>query len=191
MHVYIDESGILTPGQGDYFLVTAYVVEDTAVASRCLKTIRQNLKKQYKKNGELKYNNSSPDIRRKILSCIAKHDFQVYYLAYEKHPLRCSQFSLKGEIFSTLLQKICADCGAVDAVYIDKFLKKSQEAEFTQYFTGFLSGDKVCYADSQRCPGIQVADFLSGTLNRMYNNPDKADSDACYAIIKRNVIKVR
>lgn len=191
MHVYIDESGILTPGQGDYFLVTAYVVEDTAVASRCLKTIRQNLKKQYKKNGELKYNNSSPEIRRKILSCIAKHDFQVYYLAYEKHPLRCSQFSLKGEIFSTLLQKICADSGEVDAVYIDKFLKKSQEAEFTQYFTGFLSGDKVCYADSQRCPGIQVADFLSGTLNRMYNNPDKADSEACYALIKHKIIKVR
>ena len=191
MYVYIDESGILTPGQGDYFIVTAYAVEDTAVASRCLKVIRQNLKKQYKKNGELKYNNSSPDIRRKILSCIAKHDFQVYYSAYEKHPLMRSQLSIKGEIFSRLLKRICDDAGVVDAVYIDKFLKKSQEAEFTEYFTSFLSADCIRYADSQRCPGIQVADFLSGTLNRMYNNPDKADSDACYAIIKRNVIKVR
>jgi len=191
VHVYIDESGILTPGQGDYFIVTAYAVDDTAVASRCLKLIRQNLKKQYKKNGELKYNNSSPEIRKKILSCIAKHDFQVYYCAYEKINLTRSQLRVKGEIFSTLVQKICEDCGEIDAVYIDKFLKKSQEAEFTSYFTDFLPEDVICYVDSQRCPGIQVADFLSGTLNRMYNYPDKADADVCYAIIKQNVIKVR
>ncbi|MBO5368249.1 DUF3800 domain-containing protein [Methanocorpusculum sp.] len=191
MYVYIDESGILTPGQGDYFLVTAYVVEDMSVASRCLKVIRQNLKKQYKKNGELKYNNSSPDIRRKILTCITKHDFQVYYSAYEKHPLTCSQLHVKGGIFSALLRKVCEDAGCVDAVYIDKFLKKSQEEVFTQYFADILSVDCIRYVDSQRCPGIQVADFLSGTLNQLYNNPDKADADVCYAIIKQNVIKVR
>lgn len=189
MYVYIDESGILTLGQGDYFIVTAYVVPDVSVASRCLKQIRQNLKKQYRKGGEIKYNNSSKDTRRRILACLAKYECQIYFHAYKKRPLTRSQLAVKGEIFSLLLQKIKEDCGEITAVYIDRFLKKSQENEFFTYFCDIVSADCVVFADSERCPGIQAADFLSGALNQKYNRPDAEDN--LYAIIQKNVIKVR
>lgn len=191
MYVYIDESGTLNLKQGDYFIVAALVTNEKHTAGRCLKKIRENhLKKEYKKLSELKYHNSSPEIIRRILQCISKQNITVYYTVYEIRPYSRNNLETKIEIFGTLLKRIISDNEENADVYIDRFLNGSHQNEFNKRVIETAGTCNISHVDSIQCPGIQIADFIAGTLNKYYNKPDTCGINEYYRIIQNITIKI-
>ncbi|HJJ47985.1 MAG TPA: DUF3800 domain-containing protein [Methanocorpusculum sp.] len=192
MYIYIDESGVVTKGQGDYFIVTALCTPDKNTADRCIKNIRQNhLKKHYKNLGEIKFSNSTPEIIRRILQCITRHDIKIYYCAYKKELTEKSQIELKINLFSRLIKMTAEDENEPARIIIDNFLKKTQQNLFSEQIQPANKNYPVTYSDSISCPGIQLADFLCGTIGRYYNYPGFEENIEHYNIIKNKIKNYR
>ena len=82
MKIYIDESGDIgfSERSSPYFVIAALIVHDPLAIRRCFAKIRRNkLKKKYKDLPEFKFNNSGPEIKKRILACIATADVDIAY----------------------------------------------------------------------------------------------------------------
>ena len=186
MYIYIDEAGILTKGQGNYFIIASFVTSDKLAAGRCMKKIRQNfLKKQYKQSAELKFHNTSPEIRSRILTCISKQTGTIYYRIIQKPDRNFNQDELKGRLLNDLIEEIITDFPESADIYMDKFLKQPKQETFTRtWICALRDCDKITYIDSVRCPGIQIADFFAGALLFTKNNPETEESHQYEKILK-------
>ena len=192
MYVFIDESGIIEPGQSAYFIVSACVVPEEDTAKRCLKDIRKNhLGKKYKELSEIKFHTSSDIMIKRILQCLAKHDPEIYYYAWKKKPFSKSSLEMKAEIFNTLLSMIPRTKETDTRIIIDNFLKKTEQTTFTRYLEKTTGPKQIIYANSHASSGLQLADFISGTISRYYNQPENQESANHYAIIKDKIIQYK
>ena len=188
MYAYIDESGVVTKGQGEYFITASFVAPDRYTAARCLKDIREkHLKKQYKRLSELKFNNCDTDLIKRILRCIVQHDITIYYIAWKKGTTNKTQLELKTDLFAKLISRILTDTNEPAEIIIDNFLKKTQQTRFTESLKTTTGTNPMQYADSQKCPGIQIADFIAGTIGRLYNHPEDPQSRELYTIIQDKI----
>ncbi|HJJ48943.1 MAG TPA: DUF3800 domain-containing protein [Methanocorpusculum sp.] len=192
MYIYIDESGIIEQGQSDYFIVSAYVVSTQDTAKRCLKDIRKNhLGKKYKELSEIKFHTSSDVMIKRILQCLAKHDPEIYYYAWKKKPFSKSSLEMKAEIFNTLLSMIPQTEQTDTKIIIDNFLKKTEQAVFTRYLEKTVNPIQINYANSLSSSGLQLADFISGTISRYYNQPENPECANHYNLIIDKIIQYK
>lgn len=190
--IYIDESGTLGRSPDPYFILAAVVPPNQDAAAKCLKKIRQHhLKKEYRQLDELKYNNSSKDIVRRILTCIVNHEIQFYYIAHEKtyahSDLTCLSCTLTGQ----LIQGILVENPVRPCVYIDRYLNGRQAEQFNLDLTAVIGPASISHVDSRANPGIQIADYIAGALNTYHNRPDDENGAAYYEIIQNNLTKIK
>jgi len=189
--IYIDESGTLGGSREPYFILAGIIPPNQYSASKCLKKIRQNyLKKEYLQLDELKYNNSSKDIVRRILTCIVKHDIQFYYIAHEKKPAIGNLTDLSCRLTGQLIQGILAENPAQPCVYIDRYLNGRKLEQFNHDLTTLIGPVSISHVDSRTNPGIQIADYIAGALNTYHNRPDDENGAAYYEIIQNNLTKI-
>ncbi len=195
--IYIDESGDLgfTERASPYFVIAAIIVHDPLAIRRCFAKVRRNkLKKKYKELPEFKFNNSGPEIKKRILSCIASADVDIAYCVLRKdqvYPHLRSNHQiiynyLAGSLISHIVQRF-SDGGTVE-ITVDKSLNGIQREAFDQYlvyktFERNLANDlaaipiEIEHADSRNEPCIQAADFIAGALHYYYRTND--DSFSC------------
>ena len=203
MRVYIDESGDLgfSKKASSYFIIAALIAYDHLAIQRCFARIRRNkLKKRYRELPELKFNNSSVVIKRRILSCIASSDVaiaysvlrkeQVYPHLRDKHQIIYN--FLTGSIIAHIIQRFPID-GEV-RITVDRTLSGIQREAFDQYIihktferniSDTLSTIPIVieHIDSKREPCIQAADFIAGALHHYYREGD----DTMYRLIKNRI----
>jgi hypothetical protein len=137
--IYIDESGDLgfTQKASPYFVIAALIVHDSLAIRRCFAKVRRNkLKKKYRELPEFKFNNSGPEIRKRILSCIASADVEIAYCVLRKeqvYPHLRSNHQivynyLTGSLISHIVQRF-HDGGRVE-ITVDKSLNGIQRDVF-------------------------------------------------------------
>lgn len=192
MKIYIDESGDLgfSKQASEYFIIAALIVYDPLAIRRCFARIRKNkLKKKYKELPELKFNNSGEEIRKRILSCIAKADVDIAYCVLRKEQVYLHLRNnhqiiynyLSGSLISQIIQRYPMD-KSVD-ITVDKSLNGIQREAFDQYLV-YKTFEKnqthdiasipiqIEHVDSRREPCIQAADFIAGAVHYYYRNND-------------------
>lgn len=190
--IYIDESGDLgfTDRSSPYFVIAALVVHDSLTIRRCFAKVRRNkLRKKYRELPEFKFNNSGPEIRKRILACIASAEVDIAYCVLRKeqvYPHLRSNHQivynyLTGSLISHIIQRFCD--GRDVEITVDKSLNGIQREAFDQYlvYKTFERNQTIDladititieHADSKNEPCIQAADFIAGALHYYYRTDD-------------------
>ncbi len=195
--IYIDESGDLgfRPTSSEYFVMAALIPRDTLPIHRCFKKIRQQkMKKKMKDVPEFKYNNTPPEMKRRMFQCIASCDVDIAYSLLRKRQVR-SHLQDKHQIVynylaASLVSKITAYYGTTGPVnvVIDKSLYGLQKDHFDDYLTFKMLdfpengiGDKslisIRHVDSRTEPCIQAVDFIAGAIHHKYRSDDTTHYD--------------
>lgn len=191
--IYIDESGDLgfTKKSSEYFVIAAIIPRNTLPIHRCFKKIRQQkMKKKMKQVPELKYNNTPPEIKRRIFQCLASCDLDIAYSILHKQQvpfhLRDKRHVIYNFLSASLVSKITACYGTMDCVnvIIDKSLYGLQKEHFDDYLTykmlefpdnGIVdrSWITIMHVDSKTEPCIQAVDFIAGAVHHKYRSDEK------------------
>ena len=206
MDLYIDESGDLgvTPRSSGYFVIAAAVIRDPVHVRKCFAKIRKHkLKRRFREIPEFKFNNSSHEIKRRVLECIAESDIDIWYALLRKNQLheklRNKPHIVYNYLVASLIAKIFLWYEPRNAfnVIVDKCLNGIHREDFDHY-VGFKmleqsEGDlefpdymTISHVDSRQEPCIQAADFISGAVYRKY----QMDDAKYYAIIEEKCVKI-
>jgi hypothetical protein len=188
MKVYIDESGNLgglgskVSEENPYFVLAALIARDDVPIRRCIRDVRQTLRKKYKVKSELKFKESDDSSKRRVLECVAKTDNDIAYAFLRKDRvdlldpyLDVGPQVLYNDLFRQLLRKVIHKYefkGAVEVV-IDRFLYGDARERFDSYLAdGLMRNLKVSHLDSKQCPCLQAVDFIAGAIARKYRDND-------------------
>lgn len=191
MKIYIDESGDIgfSERSSQYFVLAALIVRNPLAIRRCFAKLRRNkLHKKHRELPEFKFNNSSPEIKRRILSCIGSGDVDICYCILRKddvrHHLRTRQQIVYNYLTGLLISNIVLEYSPDDGIQItvDKSLNGIQREAFDQYVvfktmernmvSDPLPPIQIVHADSVREPCIQAVDFVAGALHYYYREND-------------------
>ena len=186
MKVYIDESGNLgglgskVSEEDPYFILAALITREDLLIKRCIRDVRQTLKKKHKVKSELQ---SSDPSKRRILECVAKTNSSIAYIflrkdqaAFLSHYHEIEPQVLYNDPDKQLLHRIIHKYefpkGAVEIV-IDRFLYGAAQERFDNYLAdGLMRSINVSHLDSKQCPCLQATDFIAGAIARKYRDND-------------------
>jgi hypothetical protein len=192
VHIYIDESGDMgfTDRSSPYFVLAALIVHDPLPIRRCFARLRRTkLKKKYRELPEFKFNNSSAEIKRRILSCIASADVEICFCVLRKKQvhghLRSQHQIVYNYLTGLLISKIIGKyhpAGEIE-ITVDKSLNGIQREAFNQYLVfktmekNLITAPKIPairidHTDSACEPCIQAVDFVAGALHYQYREDD-------------------
>lgn len=205
MYIFIDESGDLgfnfdskkKQGPSRFFVLIAAKVTQPKQIYRVMKRARQRkLKKEYKKKPELKFSNTGPEIRRRILEDLARCEIELYYVIIDKKKVKPELHDQKVILYSYLLKILFEKCfkyapadSKINIIFDRVFTQTQQEALKIYLLTqnkamlGIQSKLNITHDNSQNDPGLQATDFLVGAMAQKYErgNPDYIN------IVKRKV----
>ncbi len=207
-YLYIDESGDLGfKGKGsDYFILTCVKIDDEKTNqdfSRIPKKVRQKiLSKKQKKLPELKFSNSSEEVRIEFLKRVAKLNIEIYAIIIEKSKtfseLKDNLPILYNYLIKILLEKPLNKLHNNLHLFIclDRCMSFPQRQNFENYIkTEFLSiFQKLPKVDiSHECSNqnncLQALDFTCGAFGYKYNTAKlKEDCEHYTKIIQNRVI---
>lgn len=196
MRVYIDESGNLGglgAEEDPYFILAALVARDEIPIRRCIKDVRQTLKKKYKVKSELKFRESDDPSKRRILECVAKTNNDIVYAYLRKDQavllkayLGVEPQILYNDVCKQLLNRLISSYefkGTVDIV-IDRFLYGEAQERFNNFLAdGLMRSIDIAHLDSKQCPCLQAVDFIAGAVAHKYRDND----DLYYNKIKHKI----
>jgi len=188
MRIYIDESGNLggigskIAEEDPYFVLAALVAREEIPIRRCIKNVRQTLRKKYKIQSELKFKDSDDTTKRRILKCIAETNNDIVYVFLRKdRPALLTPYlgegpkMLTNELYRRLLQGVLLnyDFNGTIKVVIDRFLYGKARDKFDRYLIEDLARDiHISHLDSKQCPCLQAVDFVAGSIARKYRDSD-------------------
>lgn len=150
---------------------------------------------------ELKYNNTPPEIKRRIFKCLASCDLDLAYLVLLKRQvpfhLRDKHQVIYNYLAASLVSKITVCYGTMDPinVIIDKSLYGLQKEHFDDYVTYKMlefpdngianrSQISIMHVDSKRETCIQAVDFIAGAVHYKY----RSDETIHYDLIQEKMI---
>jgi len=190
MKIYLDESGDLGFGEkaSPYLVIAALIVRKPLQIKKCIRKVRkQKLPKKYKKINELKWHNSSRDIKRRIIECISKTENDIVYAILRKNQvkkdLRGKPQILYNYVCGSLISKIISSYKLKKAdIIVDKSLYGISRENFDQYITWktLIMNNKfseikhlnINHVDSKQDLCIQAVDFIAGAVYRLYRYGD-------------------
>lgn len=198
---YIDESGnhdleTGKAGASSYFLALAILLPKAEVTT--LENEVEIIRAKYFGAGEIKSSNVKDDRRRKIIADLAPLNFQFYAVAVDKARVdRDSGLGYKrsfikfanGKLYSALFQNLMDIEVFADAhgspEFVESFVKYIEDHHRRDLF----SNSKVQMVDSGSHVLVQLADFLVGTLAKIYEKksaPEMRKEFAVFLGAKRN-----
>ena len=200
--VFIDESGDLgfSLRSSKHFAVVALVSQDPTTLERIPKRVRRRkLKKILRRKPELKFYNSSPDVRRIVLRMIVDvPGTRIFCVIVEKRrssdPPYPDSIELYQQACGTLLrgiirsERINGDLRVVlDArrgnrkadLNLDLHLRSEIASECCSLGLIPPSRIRLSRYDSHSSGGLQVVDFVAGAVRRKYEERD----DSYYRIV--------
>ncbi|MFH1801919.1 MAG: DUF3800 domain-containing protein [archaeon] len=186
-YIFLDESGELgfkKKASSKFFTLTLLVCGARAETElqRVIKKIRQKiLKKKLKQSPEIKWNNSSEAIRKRVFGKLSNIDFEVFTIVLDKSKVFEYLKEKKHKLYNYLSQLIIAECSLSDNIelIVDKSkTKRSLRDDFDNYIRLNIKSKclnlNIKHEDSRSNGGLQVLDFISGAIFTKYefNNED-------------------
>ncbi|MBI4162208.1 MAG: DUF3800 domain-containing protein [Candidatus Aenigmarchaeota archaeon] len=201
MYIFIDESGDLgfdftKKGKpSDFFLVGALKVKDEKILNRIIKKHRKRVKKKKEEKKEVKFSNTSPENRRRILADIAKLDAEIFIVYINKHKAYDYIKNDPVRMYSYLLRILSEKCFASHitedtTITFDRSFSKIQQETLELYLItqnehllASKNKIKICHLQSQESTGLMCIDFICGAAIHKVANK----SSMYFEIIKNNV----
>ncbi|MBS3092188.1 DUF3800 domain-containing protein [Candidatus Pacearchaeota archaeon] len=185
-YMFLDESGDLGFGvkSSRFFTVTLLVCEihEEQELQRIIKKIRQRiLKKKLKQATEIKWNNSSEEIKQRIFQRLEKINFEVFTIILDKSKVYDYLKEKKHKLYNYLSKLIIAECsidGKFELIVDRSKGKRSLRDDFNNYIRENLKEEcqnlSITHEDSKSSGSLQVLDFISGAIFNKYefNNLD-------------------
>lgn len=182
MYVFIDESGDLgfdfkKKGKpSNFFLVGALKVSEEKQLNRVIKRHRKRLKKKKEEKKEVKFSNTSPENRKRILEDISKIELEAFIIYIDKHnayprikddPLRMYSYLLKILSEKCFSKPITEDT----TIVLDRSFSKVQQETLELYLRTqnenlLKSSSKISvhHLQSERTNGLLCIDFICGAV---------------------------
>jgi len=181
-YMFLDESGELgfnfNKGSTKFFTITLLIcgVREEQELQRVIKKIRKRvLRKELKKSNEIKWNNSSDDIKKKIFERIERINFEVFTIILDKSKVYDYLKDKKHKLYNYLSNLIIAECsidGKFELIVDRSKNKRSLRDDFDNYIRNNLKRECsnliIQHADSKSNGGLQVLDFISGAIFNKY-----------------------
>lgn len=177
---YIDESGnhdLVTEkdGASRYFVVLAILLPQSEAAA--LEAEVEIVRAKYFGAGEMKSSNVKDERRKRILDDLALLNFKFYAVAVDKERIdKDSGLGYKrsfikfanGKLYSALFQNLMDVAVFADAHGSPDFAKSFIDYMEENHKQDLFSNGKVQMVDSQMHVLVQLADFLVGTVAKLY-----------------------
>lgn len=206
MYIYLDESGTLTEGSGDYFIVASFTVGDIRkIAKEFRKWQKNKFPKKLRVKPEVKFNDDIDDaLRVKNLKHFANQDIRIFYTFLKKKNIP-QEYYKNGKVHETglLYTEIVRSTLDLYMPITDKqvfvirdrrTLKGVTVEQFNDTITKSLLPNlpaKVIFqiqaVDSTSSPQVQVADWVCCALAYPYEG--KPMGEEFYTVLKANIIQ--
>lgn len=199
---YIDEYGDASfqfdkPDTSSHFIVVCVLLEEKNRVEANLRL--EQIRKQYFQTGEIKSKLvGNDDVRRiRILNEITRLDFRLIPLIVDKRKLEGEGFNYKPSFYKFLnsllydeLYKIFSDLD----IYMDEIGHEKFMSGFIRYIRGrnepdlFTEQRDIFFQNSKSNLFIQLADFIAGTLARVYDEKKYSPSaDKFIHILRKHI----
>ncbi|MGQ9586960.1 MAG: DUF3800 domain-containing protein [Thermoplasmata archaeon] len=198
--VFIDESGDLgfAARSSRHITVAAIIIEDRSRLERIpLRIRKRRLKKSLLQKPELKFHNSSPNVRRAVLRDIATlDDAQILSITLDKTNAKEEDMSHREEIYLRASSELVREIARIPRVRRELTLifdARPCNRDFGVDFDGEIEAQAIngCRAagkippevrirrlDSVNSRGLQAADYVAGAIQRKHEI-----GDASYHVI--------
>src|SRR5260221_12247087 len=100
MHIYLDETGNLIKGNGEYFILATFTVGDPQrIAKAFRKWQHSKFPRKLRDQSEIKFNDAhlTDEIRKKTIIYLAKQDIRIFY-TYLKIKNIPKEYRKKGKV---------------------------------------------------------------------------------------------
>jgi len=202
---YIDEYGnsgldFTNPQNSPHFIVTAIIVTENDVESieKDLEIIRQ----QNFQTGEIKSSNVGKNDRRreKILRELCSLNFSIYAVIVDKRELYSDGFRYKKSFYKfihSLVDRELFKTFSVLDIIADEHGGNSFMTEFVDYIKAnhipnLFNHSDFGFINSKKLSIVQIADFISGTLARCFDETKLSDNkDIFLEILNDKIIHIK
>ncbi len=181
MYIFIDESGdlgfdFIKKGKpSDFFVVGAIKISDEKFLNRVIKKHRKRLRKKKEAGKEVKFSNTSPPNRRRILEDMAELDLEIFFVYINKHRAYNHIKDDPVRMYSYLLKILVEKCftspiNERTTVIFDRCFSKTQQGALELYLRTqnayLFSSDKaeIIHMPSHESSGLLCADFICGAV---------------------------
>ncbi|MBI1932403.1 MAG: DUF3800 domain-containing protein [Ignavibacteriales bacterium] len=181
LHIFVDESG--TPKlsdnleNADYYVVVALLISDSLLEN--FKNSACEIKFNYAGSGELKSSSVGNNLsrRQKILQDIKESDFKYYCLVVNKSEVWRDSGLQHKKVFYKFLHRMIYSRIKRNFSGLSILADNYGDSEFMESFKSYLFGfnnlfDDINFEQSSKVPLLQIADFLSGSVRRIYEKDD-------------------
>ncbi len=197
LYIFLDESGDLGKRGSKYFSIAVIYTETPKELERCIKRIRiRKLKRKMKELPEIKANNSSDIIRRRVLKDLLKTSCHIDIITVNKEKIYDYLFEKKEKLYNyiagILMDEILIHQEDLEIIVDRKYNNTVLREEFDNYLSGKLRASKpavkikITHLMSHENSGLQVADFVAWSVNRKFS----LDDDSYFKIIERKITKI-
>lgn len=202
VHIFLDESGDLGFGEhsSHWFILTMVLTANHRQIEKCVKKTHRDLKKKYKKVGELHAYHVDATTKKRLLRRLAEvEDLQILCIILNKKKVYVDLQNQKNYLYNytanILLDRLHNKSLisnqekiriVIDQRETNKFLKKNFENYLTDNLVkrGNNSFEiKIRPSHAEKC--LQAVDFVSWSMFRKYERNDYE----YYEIIKNKVIE--
>ena len=205
-YVFLDESGTLTKGGGEYFVVATFTVGNAReVAKIFRKWQKTKFPKKLSGQSEVKFNDSHIDdkLRIKTVKYFVKQNIKIYYTFLKKNNIP-KEYYKKGKVTETGLlytEIVKKTLDLYTPISDNQFIiirdRRTLKGVSVTHFNETLKlsllpklPSKVLFQieaiDSTNSPVIQIVDWICGALGRYYEG--KHLGDELYNILMKNII---
>lgn len=199
MLIFIDDSGDagfkITQGSSKTFIISCVIFDDELEAEKTAIKIKELRRKLHKSdNFEFKFNKCSKKYRIEFLKTVADSKFRIRAIIMQKNKiyskeLRNSQESFYNFTIKTVLKN---NFGKIKnaKIRLDGHGNRVFRRELLLYLKKQLNSKEqkiiknLRFRDSKRDTLIQLADMISGSINRKHNK-EKTDYNVYWNLIKK------
>jgi hypothetical protein len=201
---FIDEFGTNSfafdkPDVSTHFIITCIIVEKTN--EERIKGELEKIRKIHFQQSEIKSSNVGGDDKRrlKILSEIVTSEFQILALVIDKRKLEGEGFGYKPSFYKFLNSLVYDDLDKVFAD-IDVTMDEHGHEKFMNGFIKYIRKKhdlfsplyEIKFEDSKINVIIQLADFISGTFARVYDETKKSPlGDNFLKVLKHRIGNIK
>lgn len=205
MRAFIDESGntnlnTSSDGSSTYFIISAVIINDKLI-DKSIK-LSERIREDNFQSGVIKSSKVGNNYKRraKIITQLNKIPFKLYALVVDKNEIKLDsglRFKisflkfLNGKVYNTLFN-------GIHDVYIEA--DKHGSSEFMESFDRYISSNHkpdlfsnsdFNFVNDEDSVLVQVADFISGTLSKIYENKYDENLYKCFQeLIKEKLIEI-
>lgn len=182
--MFLDESGNLGMGERDtrYFVMATLSTLSPRPIELLMKRKKTREFANYKNISEIKFNNSEPGFRLKVLNGLANKDFSISALVVDKGTIHAHLREIKSVYYNYVSQIVISRIGQIDSnvldLIIDRSLPKMRRGEFNDYVKYKLEPIfrdltiNIEHETSTASYGLQAVDFIAGACFQKFEHDD-------------------